>query len=75
MPLLNDLLISVTIRLCHRPLHNCLQSTFRRVDTALSDAFCACDRSPPCLPGDMVIWMVVAMAFFRNEQLPMWFAV
>ncbi|HAZ3596064.1 TPA: hypothetical protein J1492_004185 [Escherichia coli] len=23
--------------------------------------------------GDMVIWMVVAMVFFRNEQIPAWF--
>ncbi len=39
------------------------------MDTALPDAFCACDRSPPLFTGGLVIWMVVAMTFFRNEPI------
>ncbi|WP_348533071.1 transposase domain-containing protein [Escherichia coli] len=35
----------------------------------MSDASCSCDRSSPSFTGDMVIWMVVAMVFFRNEPI------
>lgn len=64
--------ISVTIRLCLRPLHYCLQNTFppsaEWIQHCLTLSAHATVRRRRLL-GDMVIWMVVAMDFFRNEPI------
>ena len=69
MPLLNDLLDFNDHPLIPPPSAQLLPNICPLSGCSIAFSFHPCHRQTPSFAGDMVVWMVVCMAFFRNEPI------